>query len=151
MKDATLCYIFQDGKVLLQKKAAGFGKGKWNAPGGKIKRLETPEKAAVREVREETGLAVSNLENTGLLQFMDESGRMFSVHIFIAKEFSGELRESREGRLKWFPTGSMPYGEMWEDDKIWLPKLLEGKRFAGQFAFTKKFKKMISHSMEELA
>ena len=56
MKDATICYLFKDSQVLLQKKAEGkFGAGKWNAPGGKIKMTESPETAIMREIQEETG------------------------------------------------------------------------------------------------
>ena len=44
-------------KVLLQKKARGlFGEDRWNAPRGKMLNEESPEKAAVREMLEETGL-----------------------------------------------------------------------------------------------
>jgi len=150
MKDATLCYIFDRGRVLLQKKAAGrFGEGKWNAPGGKIRFAETPEKAAVREVREETGLEVTKLKNVGLLNFMEEKGKVFSVHIFVTEYFAGEIQNGREGKLQWFSRESLPYEEMWEDDKIWVPYLLEGKKFRGSFLFTKGFKKMMKHTIEE--
>ncbi len=46
-------YIVQDGKVLLHKhKKFGF----WLPPGGHMEPNETPEEAALREVREEAGL-----------------------------------------------------------------------------------------------
>ncbi len=149
MRDATLCYIFNNGKVLLQKKSSGkFGEGKWNAPGGKIEKRENPENAAIREVKEETGLAVKNVQKIGLLAFAEEGGKLFSAHIFVTDNFSGEIKESEEGELKWFDTKSIPYQEMWEDDKVWFPYLLKKQKFKGAFLFTKGFKKLIRQKVE---
>lgn len=55
--------IFNDkGEVLLQKRADS---NKWGFPGGVIELGETPQMAAIREVKEETGLDV---EDGGLLR-----------------------------------------------------------------------------------
>ena len=48
--------IFKDKKVLLTKRSIEPFKDSWVLPGGHIERGEKPEHAAVREVREETGL-----------------------------------------------------------------------------------------------
>jgi 8-oxo-dGTP diphosphatase len=50
--------IEKDGHVLLGKRAGGFGKGKWGLPQGFIEFDEDFLTAAIREVREETGLDV---------------------------------------------------------------------------------------------
>jgi hypothetical protein len=47
----------------------------------------------------------------------------------------GEARESDEALPLWTPLAEIPYDEMWVDDSIWLPWMLEGKRFAGRFLF----------------
>ncbi len=44
------------GKLLLQEKASGEG---WSLPAGAIEPGETPQEAIIREVMEETGLAVT--------------------------------------------------------------------------------------------
>ena len=49
------CLFDDRGRVLLQKRGDS---GKWGFPGGAIELGETPEEAAVREVKEETGLDV---------------------------------------------------------------------------------------------
>ena len=65
--DRVLCYIRDRGRVLLQLKADGrFGAGFWNGPGGKAAEGESPEEAAVREVREETGLTVRVVRLLGI-------------------------------------------------------------------------------------
>lgn len=147
MRDSTLCYVFDRGKVLLQKKARGFGEGKWNAPGGKMKNMETPEMTAIREVWEETGLAIQHMDHRGLLMFKDEKGKRFTVHVYVSERFSGTPKDSQEGELKWFDKNSLPFEEMWEDDAKWLPHLFEGKRVEGQFMFTEGFKRMIDHQV----
>jgi 8-oxo-dGTP diphosphatase len=48
--------IFRDGEVLLIERAKGAFKGLWSLPGGHIEAGETARAAAVREVREETGV-----------------------------------------------------------------------------------------------
>jgi hypothetical protein len=48
---------------------------------------------------------------------------------------------------KWFEEGQIPYGNMWEDDKYWLPLFLEGKNFSGKFLFDAK-SVMIGHEIK---
>jgi len=50
--------LFRDGAVLLVERASAPLRHLWSLPGGVIEPGETAEAAAVREVREETGLAV---------------------------------------------------------------------------------------------
>lgn len=52
---ASGCIFNEKGEVLLQRRADS---SKWGFPGGAIELGETPEAAAVREVKEETGLDV---------------------------------------------------------------------------------------------
>ena len=55
--------------------------GKWNFPGGKIE-TETPKDAALRELREETGLNGKVLR-TGESFTLDTEDRKFEVHPFL--------------------------------------------------------------------
>ena len=54
-KILTLCVIYQHPRVLLGMKKRGFGKGRWNGFGGKVKEGETIEEATKRETLEEAG------------------------------------------------------------------------------------------------
>lgn len=53
---AVLCW--RGGQFLMQQRRGGRGEGCWSVPGGQIEHGETWQHAAIREVREETGLDV---------------------------------------------------------------------------------------------
>jgi 8-oxo-dGTP diphosphatase len=147
---ATVCAIMRGNRVLLQKKTTGrFGGGKWNGPGGKLRPGETPEECAKREVQEETGLRIRSLTLHGALRhdFGDTEEPDWIVYQFSTSDFEGELMESEEGSLRWFPTKEIPYEEMWQDDVYWLPLLLEGKRFEGEFHFNDDGAELLSHNL----
>lgn len=130
----VVCHIISGNKVLLIKKSQElFGGGKWNGLGGKIRPNESPEQASIREVFEESGLKVSRLKYHGLLKFWfgDRNEVDWVVHVFSTESFEGQLKESSEGTLQWIEIDKIPYQEMWEDDKYWLPQLLLGKTFTG--------------------
>lgn len=148
--DGVVCYIRQNGRVLLQLKADGrFGGGWWNAPGGKIAGGESPLEAARREVHEETGLEVGELREHGILTFLfgDSLDPSFSVHIFSTGSFAGELRPSDEGRLEWFAEDALPYHQMWPDDRVWLPHLMAGRRFRGAFRLSADHQTLLEHEL----
>ena len=135
--EATICHVLRGRKLLLNKASRGISVGKWNAPGGKSERGESPEACARREVMEETGLRVSDLFYHGALTFMMDGGktRHTIAHLFSTRRARGRARSSDEGRVKWFPLDALPYGEMWEDDQLWVPLMLRGLKFDATFTY----------------
>jgi 8-oxo-dGTP diphosphatase len=117
------------------KKANDIHEGKWNGLGGKFEAGETPEECVVREVYEESGLAIRDPKLRGLLMFPGFKGNDWCVFVFTATEFSGELIDSPEGKLQWIPDGQVLSLNLWESDHIFLPWIQEGKFFSAKFAY----------------
>lgn len=147
---ATICEITENGKILLQRKAAGkFGEGKWNGPGGKVEEDETPLEGVIREVREETGLTVLNPVLKGVLDFYfgEKEEPDWTAYIYHATEYEGEISPNDEGELRWFNFEEIPYDEMWQDDIYWLPPMLVGHSFKGTFWFNEEATELLRHNL----
>jgi 8-oxo-dGTP diphosphatase len=130
-------------RLLLIHKKTGLGAGKINAPGGRIEPGEDPLDAAVRETFEETGITPLQPMQTAELSFIFTNG--YSIHgtIFISRQFEGDHYETREALPFWCPVEEIPYHNMWQDDRLWLPKALSGAYIRGYFIFDEDT--MLSH------
>ncbi len=137
MIDAVIVHIIQNGKILLHYKKRGHGMGYWNGVGGKLEEGETPEECAIREAREEMGANIKNIKQVGELFFYDVSDVDWHVWVFRA-ELDGEPQESDESIPEWFDIVNIPYCNMWEDDKYWLPLVIDKLKFKGEFWFNGK-------------
>lgn len=132
----TLCIIYQHPRILLGMKKLGLGQGRWNGFGGKVTEGEIIEAAAKREVEEEAGIKIKNLEKIGIIDFKSKGKTEISeVHIFKSDKFTGEPTESEEMRPKWFHIDEIPFKEMWPSDTYWWPLFLKGRKFKGKFLF----------------
>jgi len=143
MRNATLCIPIKEQKILLGRKKKGFGKDKLNGFGGKVRPNESIEEAAIREIYEEVGIKVDikDLEKVGELAFTfpeaQEKDWDQIVHVFFIKNWKNEPQESEEMTCEWFNQNNIPFNKMWDDDKHWLPLILEGKKLKANFVFDK--------------
>jgi 8-oxo-dGTP diphosphatase len=139
-------FVVKNSSVLLIRKKRGLGAGKINAPGGRIEPGETPLEAAVRETQEELCITPLQLRFSGLNLFQFTDGYSIHVHVFKALDFQGEPTETEEASPLWFPVDELPYEEMWEDDRLWIPLLLEDVGFTGRYVF--EGEKMLDHELD---
>lgn len=148
MRQATLCFLVEGQRVLLGMKKRGFGRGKWNGFGGKVGEGESIEKAMEREVLEEVGVEVASNEKVAELHFAFpyKHGWDQAVHVFLAREWQGEPRESEEMRPEWFEVEKLPFSQMWSDDEYWLPRVLAGEKVVGKIVF-KEGEQIAEHEM----
>ena len=150
--ETTLCLFKKDDQILLAMKKRGFGAGKYNGVGGKLEDNETPDEAMIRECQEEIGLTPTEYEKVGYISF-DEyykgKKEKVSFHLYFATKWTGELVETDEMAPNWFDLDSIPYDNMFPDDKYWLPLVLEGKKIKAYFEFDEEWN-IISKSIEEI-
>lgn len=130
-------------EILLGYKKRGFGKYMYNGFGGKVEDGESHLQAALRELEEEAGIRAP-LQHAGSLLFMNEGAdAAFQIEIYRADEYIGDITETEEMRPQWFSIGGagsgcdtdIPYDQMWDDDRYWLPLLLAKQPFVGRADF----------------
>lgn len=149
--ETTLLLLSRENEILLAMKKRGFGLGKYNGIGGKIENNETPEIAMIRETQEEILITPTEYEKVGIMEFIEfYKGEKANVifHLYIATKWEGEPKESEEMKPKWFNIKQIPYDKMFQDDRYWLPLILDGKKIKGFFEFDEKWN-LLSHKITE--
>jgi 8-oxo-dGTP diphosphatase/2-hydroxy-dATP diphosphatase len=130
-------------------KKRGFGAGRWNGFGGKQIKGETIEETARRELQEESGLEVGDINKLGVMEFdIEGADELLEVHLFKAVEFYGKPRESEEMLPKWFFIEEIPFAEMWADDRYWFPFFMRNKKFKMKAKFSADHK-ILNYSIDE--
>lgn len=96
----NMVMVYQQNQVLVQNRT----KASWPGiafPGGHVEAGESFVKSAIREVKEETGLDVFNLEFCGIKQFQKPDDYRYIVFYFKTDCFSGTIKNSDEGEVFW--------------------------------------------------
>lgn len=142
MKNATLLFLVKKSEgritdICLAMKKRGFGAGRWNGAGGKVKEGESIEEAVLRETEEEICVKAKNISKVAELFFTFSHNHPWDqvVHAYFCLEWEGEPKESEEMRPEWFKVGDIPFASMWPDDIFWLPKVISGNLVKANFSF----------------
>lgn len=105
---AVSAAIIRDGHVLIARRARGASRGVFTLPGGVVEAGETLHEAIVREVSEETGIAIEPLALAGHREYItrDEAGRVqrhFVILCYAARWISGDGTPQLEelSELRW--------------------------------------------------
>ena len=123
--------IERDGKILLQRRSDNGG---WGLPGGLLELEETYAQAALREVREETGLDCRLTAFLGLYHNYDmmwsNGDRAHTLGaIYTAEIVGGALRTDEESlELRFFSREEMP-ALCFEDHRAAVADYYAGLRF----------------------
>ena len=132
MVNTTLCYITRGNEVLMLhrvKKKNDINKDKWIGIGGKFEGEESPDECLLREVREETGLILTDWRCRGVVTFLSDGCEGEFMYLFTADGFEGEPKECDEGDLQWVSREFLYSLPMWEGDKIFLDLLWQEAPF----------------------
>ena len=138
----------QDGQLLLVKRKNAHGAGTWAVPGGHLEFGETPEACAVRETREEVGIAISGASFVAISNdIFPEEGKHYITIWMRAASFEGEPCIAAHGEvaeIRWFTWNALPA-------PLFLPlqNLLDGKAYPGGVRFFERRKSVRTPSQED--
>jgi len=97
---AVSAVIFRDGRLLVVRRANAPGRGLYSVPGGRVEHGETLHQAVMREVREETSLAIEIVGFAGWREVLPDPAKGRSGHYlvisFAARWRSGEVSLNEE-------------------------------------------------------
>ncbi len=104
-KVAAVVFIEKDHRVLLVRRAINPERGKWALPAGYIDDGEDPREAAIREVREETGLAIEITRLIDVQTGPDSHGASIVI-IYAARALDGIARPLDDAdAVLWYAVG----------------------------------------------
>lgn len=155
MKPATLVFLINEetNQICLAMKKRGFGVNKLNGYGGKIEEGETIAQGAIRELREESGTLVeeADIEQMAELDFLFPTNSEWNqkVTVYFTRKWTGEPVETEEMKPEWTDINNIPYSSMWDDDILWLPRVLQGEKVYGKFTFDNN-EKILKHEIRSL-
>lgn len=111
----NMCMVYDDkGNVLVEEKAGGL-----IFPGDHVEKAESIVDSTIREIKEETGLTISNLEFCGIKDWVEADGSRYMVFLYRSNNYSGELISSSEGEVFW-----IPLEELKKKDTLWHLNLM---------------------------
>ncbi len=117
----NMCMIYDGSRILVQDR----NDPEWSGitfPGGHVKPRESFVSSVIREVKEETGLDISNVKLCGIKQWTQRDGKYRYIVLFYKTDtYSGELKSSDEGKVFWIEKSRLKdfvladgFGEMFE-------------------------------------
>ncbi|WP_010233586.1 8-oxo-dGTP diphosphatase [Clostridium arbusti] len=129
----NMCMIYDktNNKVLVQDRIKSW-KG-ISFPGGHIEAGESIVESTIREIKEETGLTISDLKPCGIIHwYNDETGDRYFVFNYKTEVFSGELLErTHEGNVFWVNKDDLLKLNLSEGLEERLPMFLEERYSEG--------------------
>ncbi len=109
----NMCLITDGERLVLEERVGKDYRG-WVLPGGHVEPDESLTDAVIREMREETGLTIAHPRLRGVKDWLRPDGTRYVVLLYVADEFTGELKSSDEGTVRW-----ARFDELYQYEVIW--------------------------------
>lgn len=102
--------LMKDGAILLIQRLTAPEAGCWGLPGGKVDWGEPAAQSAAREIEEELGVAVQDLDLLCVVDLIEADAHWVSP-VYLARSFVGEpklLEPHKHGAFGWFNLDALP-------------------------------------------
>ena len=116
---ANMCVIQDGTKVLVEDRKDP----KWPGiafPGGHVEPGASITASVIREMKEETGLAIEHPTLCGIKTWTKENGARYLLFFYKTDKFSGELQSSEEGEVIWAELDALPGMNLAKDMELHL-------------------------------
>lgn len=126
--------VTKDNQVLLMRRRNSHGAGTWSAPGGHLEYGETLEACAIREVKEEVGVIITDLSFRAVTNDLFKAERKHYITVWMEGRYvSGEptVQAPEEmSEVGWFSWDALP-------EPLFLPMqhLLTGQCYPAPWNF----------------
>lgn len=138
-KIGTATYLVRDGKVYLPIKLTVVGIGKRFTYGGKVEPGETILQSAKRELLDESGIEVDEiqLKHMGTVYLYKGKEKddvpFYKVYFFVCNDFIGEpsVDERELTDVQAFPIDDLPLKDLKAGDEFFMIPILQEKKVAG--------------------
>lgn len=106
--EVATAVIKRDNKFLIAKrKLGGSASGKWEFPGGKIEKGETPEECLTRELSEEFGI-VAHIDSFFMASCFDYEEKKIRLLLYFATHVSGKFELHVHDEIRWVSKDELP-------------------------------------------
>ncbi len=121
--DVVAAVIERDGRVLICQRKTGRHALKWEFPGGKIERGESPEDALRRELREELRIdaTIGDLIHRQTVRY--GNGPIIHLRFYRVTDFTGDPVNTEFERIVWEQRAKFAQYDFLEGDLEFVRKL----------------------------
>ena len=132
MKEVAVGILVRDGQVLAcQRKRTARYPLKWEFPGGKLEPGETPQRALVRELREELCIEAQQMTEFFRQEWVYADGTdnpqrdgAYRVFYFLVKNFSGEPKNRAFEEIRWLSPHELQSMDILEGNREAIERLV---------------------------
>ena len=128
MLQVTAALIEMDGFILLCRRKASEKRFplKWEFPGGKVEAGESTREAMVRELKEELGICVSEMQKAISYTYSYPGEDPIRLVFFHIKQFEGTVQNRQFEQISWLRRNELPEYDILSGDRKCVDMLQKG-------------------------